>query len=95
MFFDGVIATGGCQDKHSLVTYQTGELAYNGRTYVGKEILSLIGILNDTDIEDEITIEILVDKFFCINYNGTLLEDFVYCDYDEAIKAFEEFLNNI
>ena len=92
MFFDGIIAIG---NDSVLTTYQTGEIVYNGKTYVGKEIQSLIGILNDTDIEDEITIEILVDKFFTIEYKGVVLEDIVFDNYDEAIKGFETFLNNL
>jgi hypothetical protein len=92
MFFDGVVATDG---NNSLVTYQTGELVYNDKLYVGKEILALIGILNDQDIEDEVTVDIHVDKFFVIKYGDALLEDFVYCDFDEALKAFEDFLKEV
>jgi len=92
MFFDGCIAIG---NDSVLTTYQTGEIVYNSKTYVGKEILTLVGILNDTDIEDEVTIDILVDKFFTIEYKGVVLEDLVFCDYDEAINGFQTFLNNL
>jgi len=92
MFFDGVIATEG---NHSLITMQDGELVYNGKVYVGKEIQSLIGILNDDDIDDEVTIDILVDKFFTISYNGNVLEDLVFCDYDEAMLEFGNFLSKL
>jgi hypothetical protein len=98
MFFDGVIATAKSKNldgDYSLVTYQDGELVYNDKLYVGKEILALIGIINDTDIEDEVTVDIHVDKFFSINYNGTVLEDLIFCDYDEAIAGFQEFINKI
>ena len=98
MFFDGVIATAKSKNldgDYSLVTYQTGELVYNDKLYVGKEILALIGIINDQDIEDEVTVDIHVDKFFSINYNGTVLEDLIFCDYDEAIAGFQEFINKI
>jgi hypothetical protein len=98
MFFDGVIATAKSKNldgDYSLVTYQTGELVYDDKLYVGKEIQSLIGIINDQDIEDEVTVDIHVDKFFAIKFNDTVLEDFVYCDFDEAIKAFEDFLKEV
>lgn len=94
MFFDGVIAIDG---NHSLVTYQDGELVYNDKLYVGAEIRELgeTGAVNDGDVEAEVTVDIHVDKFFAINYNGTILEDYVYCDFDEAIKEFEIFLTKI
>jgi hypothetical protein len=92
MFFDGTIAM---SNDSALVTYQTSELVYNGKTYVGKEIQNLIGIINDESIEDEVVVDILVDKFFTIEYKGVVLEDIVFCDYDEALKGFEEFLKNI
>jgi hypothetical protein len=92
MFFDGVIATEG---NNSLVTFQDGELVYDGKVYVGEEIKKLIGILNDESIEDEVVIDILVDKFFAINYNGTVLEDYVYDNYDEAMLEFTNFLKNL
>ncbi len=98
MFFDGVIATAKSKNldgDYSLVTYQDGELVYNDKLYVGKEILALIGIINDESIEDEVTVDIHVDKFFSINYNGTVLEDLIFCDYDEAIAGFQEFLNKL
>jgi hypothetical protein len=98
MFFDGVIATAKSKNldgDYSLVTYQDGELVYNDKLYVGKEIQDLIGIINDTDIENEVIVDIHVDKFFVIKYGDALLEDFVYCDFDEALKAFEDFLKEV
>ena len=98
MFFDGVIATAKSKNldgDYSLVTYQDGELVYNDKLYVGKEILALIGIINDESIDDEVVVDIHVDKFFSINYNGTVLEDLIFCDYDEAIAGFQEFINKI
>jgi hypothetical protein len=92
MFFDGVIATEG---NNSLVTLQDGELVYNDKLYVGAEIQNLIGVINDDDIDDEVVVDIHVDKYFAINYNGTVLEDFVYCDYDEAMLEFTNFLKNL
>jgi len=74
---------------------QDGELIYNDKVYVGKEIQALIGILNDDDIDDEVTIDILVDKFFTISYNGNVLEDLVFSDYDEAIQEFTNFLSKL
>lgn len=97
MFFDGVIATGGRVHKCSLITYQDGELVYNDKLYVGKEIQSLVGIINDQDIDDEVVVDIHVDKFFAIVIEGQKVEeeDDVYNDYDEAIKEFENFITEI
>jgi hypothetical protein len=92
MFFDGVIAREG---NNSLVTLQDGELVYYDKVYVGEEIKLLIGILNDETIEDEVIIDILVDKFFVINYNGVLLIDYLYDNYDEALSEFVKFNNMI
>lgn len=90
MFFDGVIATDG---DYSLVTFQDGELIYDDKFYAGRDILNLIGIINDESIEDEVVVDVHVDKFIAIKYNDVILEEYLYCDYDEAIQGFEEFLN--
>ena len=92
MFFDGVIAEG---KGNKLETYNDGELVYNDRLYVGAEIKNLIGIINDQDIEDEEIVDIHVDKFFAVLRNGEVYQDLIFCDYDEAIKCFEIFLNKI
>lgn len=90
MFFDGLVAE--C-DGNTLTTYNDGELVYKDKLYVGSEIIELgeTGAVNDGDIEGEITVTILVDKFFVINND----EDKIYVDYDEAIQEFETFLNNL
>ena len=92
MFFDGVVATEG---NNSLVTMQDGELVYNDKLYIGKEIIGLSDVINDVDIDDEVTVDIHVDKFFAINYNGAVLEDYVYGNYDEAMLEFTNFLKNL
>ena len=95
MFFDGVIATSGKVHKCELVTYQDGELVYNDKLYVGKEILALIGILNDESIEDEVVVDIHVDKFFAIKFNDEILEEYIFNEYDEAVEAFKEFVEEV
>jgi hypothetical protein len=92
MFFDGVVATKG---DYSLVTYQDGELVYDDKLYIGKEIIGLSDVINDVDIEDEVTVDIHVDKFFAIKYNDVILEEYIYNDFDEAIEEFKNFLNKI
>jgi len=89
MFFDGVVATNG---DYSLVTYQDGELVYDDKLYVGKEIIGLSDDINDVDIEDEVTVDIHVDKFFAIKYNDTILEEYVMSHYDDAMLVFTNFL---
>jgi len=90
MFFDGLVAE--C-DGNTLTTYNDGELYYKDKLYVGAEIRELgeTGAVNDGDIEAEVTVNILVDKFFVINND----EDKIFVDYDEAIQEFETFLNNL
>jgi hypothetical protein len=87
MFFDGLVAE--C-DGNKLTTYNDGEINFMGNIHVGKELIDLgqKELINDDDIEKE-TVDILVDKFFMINDN----EDMLYDNYDEAIQAFETFLN--
>ena len=95
MFFDGVIATSGKVHKCELVTYQDGELVYDDKLYVGKEIIALSDKINDVDIEDEVTVDILVDKFFAIKFNDEILEEYIFSDFDEAIEAFKEFVTEV
>ena len=94
MFFDGVVAVDG---ENALVTYQDGELGYKEDLYIGGAIRELgeTGAINDNDIDEEETVDIYVDKFFAISYKGTVLEDTVYNDYEEAIEEFENFLNKL
>jgi hypothetical protein len=94
MFFDGVVAVDG---NNSLVTYQDGEMVFNDKPYIGAEIRELgkKGLINDDDINDETIVDIFVDKFFVISYNGEILEDMLYTDYDEALEEFQNFLNKI
>jgi len=92
MFFDGVIATKG---DYSLATIQDGELVYDDKLYIGKDIITLTDKINDVDIDDEVTVDIWVDKFFAIKFNDTILEEYVYCDFDDAIEGFTNFLNEV
>lgn len=97
MFFDGLIAE---FRGFELKTYQDGELVlYNNKEYSGKEILGLVKIINDDDIDDELIVDIQVDKFFCIYFEDTLLDDdnLYFDNYDDALQGFQEFLkkNNI
>lgn len=89
MFFDGVIATDG---DYSLITYQDGEIVYDDKLYIGAETKDLIGLIEDDDIDDEIIVDIHVDKFFGIKYNDVVIEEYLFIDYDEAILGFEDFL---
>lgn len=93
MFFDGVIAEINCEHGvFKLETYQDGEIVYNDKLYVGAEIKNLIGIINDTDIEDEVTVDIHVDKFIAITFNGMILHDDesnIFDNYDDALTAFK------
>lgn len=92
MFFDGIIARD--ENGFSLETYQDGEIQFMGNVHVGLEIIELAkkGLIDDEDIENEETIDILVDKFFTIKHNDKLIdEDLMYDDYDEALEEFEEF----
>jgi hypothetical protein len=91
MFFDGVIATEG---NSSLVTFQDGELVYNDKLYIGREIIKLSYFINDVDIDEEVSVDIHVDKFFAIKHNDVVLEDYVYNNYDVAISEFTNFLKN-
>jgi hypothetical protein len=97
MFFDGVVATGERDGKkYTLKTVQTGEIVYNEKEYSEGQIRQLgqMGILDDTDIEEEKTISVLVDRFLAITEEGAeVAEDAeVYNDFTEGIIAFKEFL---
>jgi len=101
MFFDGVVATGEKDGKkYTLKTWQTGELNYNGKDYSEGQIRQLgqMGILDDTDIDEEETVDIYVDRFLAITEEGQEVDDEiqenVFNDFEEAIEAFENFLNN-
>jgi len=93
MFYHGVIATA---DGYKLETFQDGELTYDGDDYCGEETVELAKTdLTDADLDDEVIVDIAVDKFFAITLNGELVDEdkLVFDDYDEAIEAFEDFLN--
>jgi hypothetical protein len=100
MFFNGVIATSG---DYELRTFQDGEIALlddeENICYIGEAIRQLgkKGRINDQDIEEEQNVDIYVDKFICIYYKGTLIDEgrYYFDDYDEAIQEFEEFLANV
>ncbi len=91
MFFDGVIAENG---QKKLVTFQTGEIYFQGNIRVGQEIIELgkQGLIDDNDIEEALynnsDVDILVDKFFAISTNDIINEDDIYLDYDEALEVF-------
>ncbi len=100
MFFHGVVATGEKDGKnYTLKTFQDGELEFDGDLYIGDTIRELgkTGKINDDDVEEEITVGILVDKFFAITEEGVEVDvdenDHIYNYYNDAMKAFENFLN--
>jgi len=98
MFFDGVVATGTKDGvNYTLKTYQDGEISYKDKLYVGSEIrdLGATGAINDDDIEAEDSVDVYVDRFFVITAEGAEVNDEneVENDYEEAIEAFENFLN--
>lgn len=100
MFFDGVVATGTKDGiNFTLKTFQDGEVGFNDKLYIGSEIRALgeTGAINDTDIDEEDTVDIYVDKFFAITVEGvevdTEEQDNIYNDYEEALEAFKDFLN--
>lgn len=93
-FYHGVIAEHG---DFKLETYQDGEIMYDcEKTYVGAETPKLATETDicDSDIENEDIIDIYVDKFFCITFDGKLLdvEDLYFDNYDDAIKEFEKLI---
>ena len=47
--------------------------------------------------EDEVIVDILVDKFFAITKDGEVMDvgDLYFDDYDEAIEGFEGFLKQL
>ena len=90
MFYSGVIAE---SNGFKLETYQDGEIVYKDELYVGDETPALANLINDDDLE-ELDHNIEVDKFFAITKDGEPVDDeiHIYNDYDDAIEAFEEFL---
>lgn len=98
MFFDGVIAQVNTEfGLYSLETFQDGELVYDGKLYIGAEIKELIGIINDESIEDEVSVDIHVDKFITIKFNDKLVdEDYLMFDnYDDAMTAFKAIIGEV
>ena len=90
MFFDGVIAT---KAGLELRTFQSGEIDFMGQHLVGQDIIKLgqTGIIDDEVIENERTVDILVDKFFAIYKEGSdeiWDADLIFDNYDDAIEAF-------
>lgn len=89
MFFDGVIAR---KNGLELRTYQDGEIQFMGMVLVGLEIVKLgqTGIIDDEVIEEERTVDILVDKFIAVYEEGKenpMDEDHIYDNYDDAIEV--------
>jgi len=93
MFFHGVIAK---QSKYLLETYQDGEIVFMDKLYVGEKTPELVKFIDDNDIDQEMVVDIHVDKFFYITLNGRMAtnEDLVFNDYDEAIQGFQEYLKS-
>jgi len=98
MFFDGVVARYG---KHSIITFQDGEIEHNGKLYVGKEIRELAREkkIDDYSLEIRNEVDIHVDKYFTFATDGKPLqvngENQYWLDsYDEAVYEFKE-LHNI
>jgi hypothetical protein len=92
MFFHGIIAT---KDNYTLETFQDGEIAYEDKIYVGVETpeLAKLDEVFDNDIEDELIVEIYVDKFIVIKYKGELISDeLMFDNYDEAMQKFKYYL---
>lgn len=99
MFYNGAIAKGNKDNKpYTLETEQDGEIVFMGNTFVGDEIIDLghKGLINDSDIDQEI-VDIYVDKYFAIKNGNTLVDEdlLIFDNYDEAIKEFEIFLTII
>lgn len=101
MFFHGKIARGKRESDgkmYDLETYQDGEISYEGKNYIGEQTVELAKLdeVFDNDIEDEMIVEIYVDKFFAVTCNEKLVDDLLlFNTYDEAIREFEIFLNLI
>jgi hypothetical protein len=94
-FYHGVIAEG---KGFKLETYQDGEISYDGDNYCGEETTELCKTdLTDADIDDELIVDIYVDKFFAITKDGEVMDDdnLYFTDYDEAIEGFKEFLGKV
>ncbi len=100
MFFNGVIAE---DREYKLATYMDGEIGFIFDEHIGVEIIELAkkGLIADDDIDNEETVDILVDKFICI-YNGEpcdenlIDEGSLYFDnYDDALQGFTEFLTKV
>lgn len=86
MFYHGVIATSG---MHSLETFQDGEIGYEYHWLIGADTPKLAQYdVHDVDLDAEVIVDIYVDKFFVIKYNHVIIDDIVFNNYDEAMKAF-------
>ncbi len=96
MFFNGVIAEDQTKEC-KLITFQSGEIEFMDKLYIGEEISELgqKGILDDNDIDNEEVLDILVDKFFTIEFMGNVIDDLLYDNYDDAIINFQTFLITI
>lgn len=91
MFYDGVIATNG---KYKLETFQSGEIVFNNKYYIGKEITKLIEDINDSDIDKDV-VDIRVDKFIVITKNNEPVDEdnLIYDNYSEALESFIKYFN--
>lgn len=91
-FYHGVIAEKG---EYKLETYQDGEisvdLGFETRMYVGEDTPKIASETDicDADIQAETIVNIHVDKFFGITWNGNIInEDMLFDDYEEATTFF-------
>ena len=106
MFFHGVIAWGSKGDKIFVLRIeQEGEVEYKGKLYVGEQIrnLGLNFLINDSNMEYESNLSILVDAWFVISevlnkdfesvlYATQQDESLIFDNYEEAIEMFDEYL---
>ena len=102
IFFHGEIARGKSDNdgkKYVLETYQDGEISYEENTYVGADTVKLAELdeVFDTDIEEEMIVQIYVDKFFAVTCDGKIVENDLLCfdNYDDAIREFKIFLTSL
>lgn len=104
MFYSGIIATAlnKVNDKIVCLVCRDAEIVYNGVEFIGQQIADLgaLYVICDVDIDEEVGT--VVDGFFyiaCFNPQTLSLQnmedvsqDLIFNTYDEAIKAFEEYV---
>lgn len=103
MFFHGKIARGKRESDgktYDLETVQQGEISYKDKVYLDAETVELATLdepVFDADIDEEMIVQIYVDKFFAVTCNGKMVEDdlLLFNSYDETVREFEIFLKLI